>query len=239
MRKLVFVLLAFLIIFPAYAQLKKVALVSVTGNKVIDASDFGLMGLFKTLAKDTNFLLQPIITEIKDRILNETAKDFPFEMLPEDSVINNVYYQQLGKEMEKSLLSSFTVSPPGYYFIPNNKRKILLLDTIFDDQAVDGFMFVNVNYKLTKIIETMGMGTAKVQATINIMIYDTNAKKIFQLSVDQYSTNSLVFALGGNAMDIKRILPLCKEATDKAFIRIKQKLPKHLKKMNKRLKRQA
>ncbi len=235
MKKILLILVSLSFVVALNAQINKVALVSIYGNKQIDASDFGTVGAIKTLGHDPAFDLSGIITDVKDRIYNDLAKDFPFTMLEEDKLVGNEQYVQLAKETESKISKLFYICPEGYYFIPNTKKNIAALYDIFQPEGVDGFMYVSVDYSLHKVIQAMGFGTAKVSATITMWIYDKSGKKIFMMSVYQTSDESIKFALGGNAMEADKIIPLCEDATNKAFIRMKEKLPKKIAKMAKKV----
>ncbi len=237
MRRFVFLFFAVAMFFTANAQLHKVALVSVYGNKKIDASDFGVINSFKSLGNDPAFNLKGIITEVKDSIYSELGPMFPFDFLPEDKIINNEQYKALGESAKKGLSKMMYASPDGYYYIPFTKKYFSQLVDIFKPDSVDGFMVVSVNYSLEKIVQAMGFGTAKVMAQITLSIYDTRGKLMLLLPVTQVSSESIKFALGGNAMDASKILPLCHDATMKAFAKLKEKLPKKIEKMEKKYKK--
>ena len=236
MKKIFLIFLATSLISSSFGQMNKVALVSFYANKQIDASDFTGIGVaIQMLAKDSNFNLQPIIEKFKGKLYSELASEMPFEFVPDEKIINNDRYKSLSANFNPPLGKFYYTSPKGYDFLPNSKKYLDSLFWAFEDENIDGLMFIDVNYKLNKQFEAMGFGTAKVIATVLITIYNKKKKRVFYMPVFQPSDNKLKFALGGSALEAEKILPLCEETTDKCYMRMKEKLPRKLAKMKKKM----
>lgn len=84
-------------------------------------------------------------------------------------------------------------------------------------------LLVGIDYKLAKMVEAMGFGTAKVQANLHLKIVNRNAKKMLNILVSQKSLVKVKFAIGG-VFDTKELMPLVKDATEKALVRMDEKI---------------
>lgn len=234
MKKITLTLAALITAIVLNAQINTVALTSIYANKTINAPDFPTITLvLSKLAQDSAFDLTGIVNDFHKELYTNFSKSFPFEMYPEEEVLNNEAFIALGEESRTGISDFFSVSPEGYYYIPETGKLKDELVNIFGDK-VDGIMFADLEYQLYKKAQVLGFGTAAVSAYVRIRIFDKEGKKIFKLRVYQTSDKTIKFALGGVAMEPEEILPLCAEATDKAFGRMAEKLPKSIKKMNKK-----
>ena len=82
----------------AFAQKKKVAVVTFYANKMVEFNDLGagydflLQDILK-LRDDPNFNLAPMLQNYHDNFFNDYSKAFPFELLPETEILNSEAYQ--------------------------------------------------------------------------------------------------------------------------------------------------
>ncbi len=235
MKKLTFIFCFILLYTVSFGQLDKVAVVAINVNKHVEAGDFGTITAGLTaLSKDPNFDLSGVVKKFRNTLFDDFSKDFTFDLLDESLVTGNNDYQVAGTMTGTGITDFYVTSPEGYqYFGADNKSKDKLIE-IFGDQA-QGIMYAQVGYGLQKKVEVAGFGIAYIQAWVLLQIFDENGDKIFSLRVYSKSSGTFKFALGGNVLEAKEIIPLCEEATDNAFIAMKKKLPKSIKKMNKKL----
>jgi len=236
MKKFILLFVIIVINLSTYAQINKVAVVTVFGNKMIDGSDFGSVTALRTLADDKNFNLDSMVNVFKEKLFRDFSNDFTFSLLEETSVTGNSDYKSYC-ETEKGLMADYYYTTPvGYYFLYETNKQSEKLFDIFKNETIDGIMYVSLDYKLYKTAQIAGFGTAKVYAYVNVKIFNAEGEKIFVLRECGISDNNLKFALGGTVIEAKEIMPLCSQATANAFIEMKEKLPKSIEKMNKKIK---
>ena len=196
-------------------QVQKVALVSVYADKRVNMNDFGgLAAMVSALVQDEKFRLEPIVNAVKNRVLTEYSKHMPFEFLPEDDIIRKDRYMNL-EGMDTGLsLKHFVATPPGYLGLG------YLNVTAFDKLTVaipdaDAMVYVWTNFILKKEFELLGIGTARVQATVTLAVKNRDGKEVMSIFQIGESVGVLEFALGG-VFDATRLLPMCDEAAKMA-----------------------
>ena len=191
-------------------QVEKAALVSVYADKRVNMNDFGgLAAMVSKLVQDEKFRLVPIVTAVKDRVLKEYSKNMPFEFLPEDDVIKKEGYINL-EGMDTGLsLKHFLSVPPGYLGLG------YLNQTAFVIPDADAMVYVWTNFMLKKEFEILGVGTAKVRATVTLAVKNRDGKELMSIFQIGESDGVIVFALGG-VFDATELLPLCDEAAKAA-----------------------
>ena len=210
-------------------------MVTITTNKHIDASEFGtITAALAVLSDATNFDLTGVVTKFRNQLFDDFSKDFTFELIDEKNVTENQDYINYGVKVNNSMTDFYHLMPEGYQYLVNDKKTKEKMNEIFGDVA-QGFMFARIGYSLEKKVEIAGFGIAYVRSWVMIRIFDKESDKIFDLRVYAKSTGTFKFALGGAVLKAEQILPLCEEATDNAFIKMKEKLPKSIKKMDKKL----
>jgi hypothetical protein len=114
--------------FPTSAQTKttqkKVALVSFSVNKDIDCAEikglFGLITDIKKIKKDSLFNLQPTLDKFYKTFFYSYMPKFQFELLPEESVLQNLEYiafespNRENKHISENKFWWTFLTPPGY-----------------------------------------------------------------------------------------------------------------------------
>ncbi len=196
------------------ARVENAALLTVTCDRRIDASDFrGIAALVNKLAQDEQFHLKPIAVKLRDDIFQRYAQGFPFALLEEQAVIGSSAYKNLAAQ-ESDLNRLFYETPDGYSALPlGDKEAFVRIVAAFPD--VQGFMSCSAYFKLTKMFQIIGFGTARVDAFISIAVYDRGRKVILQKTSYGSSKDSIQFALGG-VFDASDVQPLCVQAADQA-----------------------
>ncbi len=237
MKKSLFIVSLLLIYSVTFSQLDKVAVVTINASKYIDASEFGtITAAMAVLSDDPKFDLTEIVAKFRNQLFDDFSKDFTFELIDEKIVTGNQDYGNYGVLTNTSITNFYHLMPEGYQYLVNDKKNKAKMSELFGDVA-EGFMFAEIGYSLEKKIELAGFGIAYVRSWVMLRIFNKEGKKIFDLRVYAKSTGTFKFALGGAVLKAEEILPLCEEATDNAFIKMKKKLPKSIKKMDKKLKK--
>jgi hypothetical protein len=198
------------------ARVENAALLTVTCDRRIDTSDFyGLAALANQLAQNEQFRLKPIAVKLRDDIFQRYAQGFPFTLLAEQAVIGSSAYRSLAAE-EFEFNRLFYETPDGYSALPlGDEEAFARIVAAFPD--VQAFMSCSAYFKLTKMFQIIGFGTARVDAFVTIAAYDRDRKVILRKTSYGSSAGSIKFALGG-VFDATLIQPLCVQAADQAAL---------------------
>lgn len=234
MKKILFALALFsVLITNVFAQEKKVAVVTFYIDKMINLSEFGPAGLAARtkLSEDSAFNLTPLLNEFHKQFFEVYAKQFPFQLVPEETVINNEQYKVFVPPMEggTGLLKDIYHLPyPGYkVMLPvmghGQERDVLKMF------QTDGVMKVYIDFKLVKI-GFGGMGVVKVEAYANFSLFDKNGDKIFSDKAWEKSKNMSPLVGGFPVMTPEKILPMCESAMAELMKELQDDMPKLIKK---------
>ena len=244
MKKAIILVALFLAFTAGYAQDKKVAVVTFYINKQVDVSSFGGEAQLASikLRDEPNFNLQPILQEFHSRFFEEYSKDFPFQLLPEDQILNNDAYKAfspIGTEATSGPLKGlsaemFNLPFPGYKIVlpvvgHENERNLL---AIFPQ--ADGVMKVYIDFSLVKW-GFGGMGIVKMNAHANVALFNKNGDKVFSIKEDAESKTTGALVAGIPVMTPETILPMCESAMDKLLINLQKDLPKMVRKTEAKL----
>lgn len=237
-RPLLLVLLA-AILLPAtmMAQAKKVALASFYCDKKVQGSAADIV---ESLINDPNFNLQGTVDKAYERFTTEFVKDFPFEMVDYNEVINAPGYRDfksvvlfdtskgVNKAMgiqyvrAKELVLAYGGPTLMSQTDPCNMSKII--------PTPDGLMFVSMDYEF----DSRAMGFAVgIKAYITISLFDKKCDKVFRIRENAVSKSKVPGVKGIPVMDPAKILPMCEEATDALFEDLKGRLGKMVRKSGK------
>lgn len=209
---------------PAPAAGEKVALVSIYCSKQVDMSEFGgKASMITQLANSEDFNLQPFVEELHKRITSSYLENLDYDFVPESEVLTTEGYDE--SLTDGALIKAEWLNKPEGYVGVHNQSKKTQKNTLAVFPDVDGIMIIGVDYKLKKMAQVAGFGTAKVEATVILKIVDRSAKKMFRVAVSQLSDDKLKFALGG-AFDTAKLMPLVKDATEKALTKMDEKIVK-------------
>lgn len=221
---------------------KKVALTTFFVDRQINVSELStnaaLVADMLTMAKDTNFNLQPILDAFKTNFFTEYAKHFPFTLKPEADVLENKDYQNYDEAFTSDFLRPLTpkgykVMYPGGFLTKKENRNQNEMLRIFPD--ADGVMYVFLSYGFVKKVAIGGLGAAGIYATCNIWLYNKEGKSVFKIAEGANSKGTVPLVGGIPIMSVDRILPLCKDASARLFDDLMDKLPKIAKKAEKKL----
>jgi hypothetical protein len=240
--KKTFLLLASCIILitaGSYAQDKKVAVISMYAVKKIGVSSFGNTAeiAVSKLIDDPMFNMEPFLKSFHTQFFETYSKAFPFQLLPEEQVINNEAYkayQPLGIATSGVLKDTYNLPYPGYkVIIPamghENENK---LQQMFPQ--ADGVMKVFLDFDLVKV-GLGGMGVVKVEAFANIILYNKAGDKVFSIREYAKSKNMSPLIGGVPVMTPDKILPMCESALNQLMADLDKDLPKIIKKANTKL----
>lgn len=230
----------------ALSQDKKVAVVTFYVNKYIGTDQLGgaasMVAGVATLAEDPNFDLTSVLNNFHDVFFTEYAEAFPFELLPEEQVINNADYQayeSIGGESEdvdrdkffQQFIAFEGYKPLAEYILAGKNKNERQMLEIFNDQ-VDGVMFVYLDYNFVK--GAFGL-TANIQAYARMKLWNKEGKRVFVLNESANSKKSVASIGGIPVMDTDELLPLCEDASQRLFADLGKRIGKIVKKANKKL----
>lgn len=220
-----------------FAQ-KKVALVTFYCDKKIGGTGLGTAA--ESLIKDPSFNLQPLVDKSYTRFVNEFAKDFPFAIIDNATVVATPGYKEYhsymlmdtAKTVNKLVGIQYVVAANLIYAYGDNqgllkeeKRDPCNLAKLFPD--VDGLLFVSMDYEF----EPRLMGAAAgVRAYFNMFLYDKKCDRVFKIRESAPSKSKVVAVGGIPVMDPKKIQPMCEDATEQLFEDLKDRLAKIIKK---------
>jgi hypothetical protein len=197
----------------AIAMVKNAAVVSVYCDKRLDMSDFsGMASAIAALAQNEQFDLSAITTKLKDSLFNDYAKALPFKIMDEQTVIGAANYAEKAKSTGVFQMSEAVVNlPQGYKAISILDKKTIL--AMFEAvPGADAGIIMSVSFKLRKVFEIAGFGTAKVESVVTLMIKDKNYKTVLYRTEVASSSDQIKFALGG-VFDASQIRPLCEQSS--------------------------
>ena len=225
---------------------KKVALVSFIVNKQINTDGLGplaknsgkLVSSLTDLVDDPEFNLKPILLDFKEKFYNEFVPDLPFEIIPEDKVINNDEYMSyipVSPEEDSKKIEEYQ-SIDGYKVLTILRWNLLGVQKnsvdfdkmiqIFKNEA-NGIMTIEMYYGF----EPMGFGNVIVSTRVSCYIsmrlwnIETEKKKkqVFWI-LESGSSKDVIPAPGGIPIaKTDKMLELCKQATDRLLADLSKK----------------
>jgi len=218
--------------------------VSVYANKAIHPNwSGGLVGDLIQMSDNEKFNTQKITGDLRDLIFNDLSKEFPFEFIPQDSIINNTDYQALIKDpsafMEAATFGNASAEEPlnGYMlfnYISNKMEKKLF--EIFPQ--ADAIMIVDLEFFLeasTLLLNTT-IGPANAASYANFKLIDKSGKKIMTLRGNGVNEDDKVKVAANQIVKNKEFIPdYMLKAIEILFADIKANIPKQVQKMYKKL----
>jgi len=241
-KTLIFTPLFFILLSSlSFAQDKKVAVVTFYVNKKIDVAEFGpaAYAAEKKLLADSNFNLEPLLKNFHTQFFESYSKSFPFQLLPENQVVNNDAYKAfvpVGVASDGILdVNKFVTVIPGYKVLleklafHQNEKEML---KIFNQD--DGVMDVSIYFKLVKI-GIGGMGLVKVEAKTNIALFNKSGDLVFSVDESARSKGITPLVAGVPVMTPEKILPMCESAMSELMSDLQKDMPKMIKKADKKL----
>ncbi|KIC00209.1 hypothetical protein OA93_00930 [Flavobacterium sp. KMS] len=234
MKKVLFILTV-LFALNSYSQKKKVAVVGFYTDKTIDLSDLGLNSLaaIADLGNNPSFNLSPILEKYHNAFFNVYSKQFPFDLIPENEVIQKQEYIDFSPKYAKDEVGEKTIiNYPGYKYIYEGtagQANEVGAATIFKEIA-DGVLFTEIHFTLVKGFAVGGTGTVKMKAYARISLYDKTGKKVFAINEGASSKKTGVIVGGIPVLTPEKVLPMCESALDELLKDLDQKISKIIKK---------
>lgn len=242
MKKISFLIPLFLalLITGSFAQTKKVAVVTFYVVKQIGIKDFGSAAAAAAVAKlgdDPNFNMVPMLNNFHTQFFESYSKNFPFQLLPEDQVINNDAYKAFvsaGSASSGVFKDTYNIPFEGYKVIVPLAGRRNEEDMLKIFSQCDGVMKVYINFDLVKI-GLGGMGIVKVNAHANVDLFNKDGDKVFFIKEDAKSKGGSALIGGVPVMTPEKILPMCESAFDELMANLQKDLPKMVKKADSKL----
>lgn len=222
-----------------FSQEKKVAVVSFSTDKTIGVSDLGLNNAkgiadkIFDLQNDSSFNLAPILEKYHTAFFDEYAKNFPFQLLPEDSVITKQAYIDFEPKFPNNDTSiNGIIDYEGYQYIYEGlagKTNEEGIAKVFENDA-DGVLFSDIHFELVKGFGIGGTSSVKMRAYARIALYDKTGKKVWVINESEQSKKTGVMVGGIPVLKPEKILPMCESALEELMKDLNKRLKKILKK---------
>lgn len=242
-----YIILTVLLLTAVYnqAQSKKIAIVTFYGDKLIGANklDEGARESFYKLAEEENeqFNIEPTLKEFHQTFMEDYLESFPFDIVPEEQVLNNEAYQ--GYQLPSSItvnenrlipIDGYKVLVSGGNMLRSWRTEAHMLSAL-SDLDVDGVMYVSLYYTWEPKIAFGGMGNVGIKANIRMELYNKEAKKVFSHDESAVSKKSVALVGAVPVMDYDKLIPMCQNATEMLTKDLNKKLPKLTKKIDKKV----
>jgi len=246
MKKTFFILAVFFMTAVyTQAQSKKIAIVTFYGDKLIGANklDEGARESFYKLAEEENeqFNIEPTLKQFHQTFMTEYLESFPFEVVPEEKVLNNTAYQSYQLPTGITVNENRLIPIDGYKVLVSGGNMLRSWRTeahmlsALSDLDVDGVMYVSLYYTWEPKIAFGGMGNVGIKANIRMELYNKEAKKVFSHDESAVSKNSVALVGAVPVMNYDKLIPMCQSATEKLTADLNKKLPKLTKKVDKKV----
>lgn len=234
---------------------KKVALTTINVNRTIDFSelnsDAAMIAAICEMSNDKDFDLQPVLDKFKTTLLTDWVPQLPIELIPENEVLNNEEYKSFvtngydptDKGDFRSKLFGSILLPQGYKFmtqcigIIKSKKIVETADEtrilkIFP--TADGVLFAELSFAFQPKLAIGGMGTAKIVARVSLTLFNKEGKVALRIYENASSKKSVALIKGVPVINKKDLLPMCNEAADEIIVDLNNRLPKLIKKFDKK-----
>lgn len=241
--KKAFLLLVLLNIFICQAQKKKVAVVTFYANKMVKFDELGagtdfILKEIVGLRDDPQFNLKPILQKYHDNFFIEYSKELPFDLLPENEVVDNENYKAFIPKFELSNYSErdILLYDKYKYIYEGNLGKYNEegIAKIFSNVA-DGVLFIYVDFAFEKGFGLGSTMTIKMRATTRFALYNKTGEKVFSFFESERSKKTGVMIKGIPVITPEKILPMCESALEELMGDLKKRLTKITKKSEMKL----
>ncbi|WP_333695663.1 hypothetical protein [Flavobacterium sp.] len=243
MKKYLFVVLLLTVFTATYGQKKKVAVVTFYANKMVEFKELGIGSeeLIKDildLRDNPDFNLAPLLEQYHSNFFTDYATTFPFELLPESSVVDSEKYKNFEPKFELSQYDANNYLNYGNYkYIYEGfagKYNEEGITKLFADKA-DGVLFVNIDFAFEKGFGVGKTMSIKMRATTRIALYNKKGEKVFAFSESERSKKTGVMVGGIPVVKPEKILPMCESALEELMGDLKKRLTKIISKADKKL----
>ncbi|MCD4832426.1 MAG: hypothetical protein K8R31_01420 [Bacteroidales bacterium] len=238
MKKLLFVLSLALSVFYANSQVNNVAVIAISANEGLRTEGFEDVAIntMSDLYMGQDFNITEELETFKTYLYTDLAKEFPFELMDEATVINNEKFVAFKDSYAESAGGKISKRLPyeGYsHYLGLYKKLTGQLSEIFPE--ADAFMVVEINFTLAPKTMVGESGAAGGKAKANISLYHKSGKRIMYVGAMGISESSIKVVAGQIVSDRSEIPGTLKEGSEKLYIDMKESLPKKIKKMEKKL----
>jgi hypothetical protein len=244
MKKIKILCFALLVISQlSFSQKKKIAVVTFYANKMVSFDDLGggldfLLRDVLSLRDNPNFNLNPILNQYHENFFSNYSKELPFELLPENEVLNNAAYQafQPKFDLSKYDAKNYLMFDKYKYIYEGlgGQANEVAIAKLFADKA-DGVMFVNIDFALEKGFGVGNTATVKMRATTRMALYNKTGEKVFAFSESERSKKTSVMVSGLPIITPEKILPMCESALTELMGDLGKRIAKIVKKTEMKL----
>lgn len=238
MRKILLVLTLALSVFYANSQVNKVAVVAISANDGLRTEGFEDIAIntMSDLYMGQDFNITEELEAFKNYLNTDLAKEFPFELMDEATIINNETFISFKNTYAESGAGKLSKRLPydGYsQYLGLYKKLTTQLSEIFPE--ADAFMVVELNFSIAPKAMVGGNGAAGGKAKATISLYHKTGKRIMYLGASGISESSIKVVAGQIVSDRSEIPGTLKEGSEKLYVDMKENLPKKIEKMKKKL----
>lgn len=209
-------------------RINKAALLAVDCSTKIDTSQFeGPAADLNKWFQSDQFDLTPVAEKIKANFFTQYTGLFPFQILPEEKVIQSPAYLADVNSFAGQMRKLFRVSnPQGYTWISKNdyKKMAELTSQITD---ADGSIVISTSFVLQKKGEILGFGSAAMRSLIRVCVRTKDNMNAVSLIEEGESKSVIKYALGG-VFDASQLKDLCMESTEIALVNCYQSLQRQI-----------
>lgn len=211
----------------ALSKVDRAAVVSVYIDRNINMAAFAsLMGMASIDAQRDELKLTPVRDNLYETVFSY-QEYLPFKYQDEKDVIKAKGYSDIDREYQSEDAERYSVVP-GYNVImlqdaPATVRQCFRVLP----ENTDAVMEFSISYALEKRTSFGGMiGTAKVRAYLNMIMYDRQGEEVMHIRKTGLSDDSFEFAL--DDFDMSKVNPLLPQANQNAFYEMDQFIKKKL-----------
>ena len=179
------------------------------------------------------------MNKFHDYIYKDLANEFPFQLMEESKVINNEKFIAFRDEFSKGFVAKVgklhkLIAYEGYTGYPAlTKKRVFQLSEMFPE--ADAFMVVDVRFTIGAKTMINGSGAAGGKAAAKIWMYHKSGKRVMALGAQGMSKKTVKVVAEQIVSDRKEIPEALTEGSEDLYVEMKEKLPKKIKKMKKKL----
>ncbi len=238
MKKIIMVLTLALSVFYANSQVNNVVVVAISANDGLRTEGFEDIAIntMSDLYMGQDFNITEELDQFKTYLFGDLAKEFPFTLVDEATVINNEKFIAWKDAFAESAAGKISKSLPceGYSEYSGLYKKLTVqLSEIFPE--ADAFMVVDLHYSISAKTMIGGNGAAGGRAQAKISLYHKTGKRIMYVGATGMSESSIKVVMQQITSDRSEIPGMLKEGSDELYVDMKENLPKKIEKMKKKL----
>ena len=181
---------------------------------------------------------EAIFKEFQKFFFEKYVPKLPFNLLPEDQVINSPSYKSFFDQFSTIANPDVVITRNGYipYHSSKIRRSNRAMDSIFIEQN-DAVLFVYLDFWWS-YVTVIGAGSIKLIAELEIILLDNEGKTIFR--IDQSEESKKGFGVVANvpvlnAKSEDKFAPMLTSSFEALLKAMNKKLPKQIKAMSKKM----